>query len=199
MAKQDADEDAIPYYLPKPYLIVTMNVNTTGDKKTKETSKTNEDEKTVEKTTETMTEKVTEASETVTVASPQYAYQIVYLPDLRYKYGLRFSRGSGTYEASFKLEDGWRFTGLTSKGDAKTAESIQAVASLVKELGAAGATLMANRFSLPSPRTDANHPAAIWVYEIDDTMNLRLVGGWHPTCEKGLRPSAFPETKSELP
>lgn len=176
-ALEEGNRDAIPYYLPKPYLLVTKNVNAIGDKKMKETSKVTEREKTTETTKE--------SSEPVSVSGSIYSYQIVYLPDLRYKYGLKFSKGSGTYESSFKLEDGWRFTGLTSKGDAKIPETILATGNLVKELTAAGAALVKAVWTPPvPPPADKEQPATIWVYEIRDDMTLNLLKVWDPDCKE---------------
>ena len=64
-----------------------------------------------------------------------FAWQIIYLPDLNQKYGLRFKRGTGTQENSFTLVDGWKLSGVNTKSDAKTAETIAAVGTTVKDIG----------------------------------------------------------------
>jgi hypothetical protein len=40
-----------------------------------------------------------------------YTYQIVYLPDLTHRYGLRVKGGSGEMRATLNLTNGWMFTG----------------------------------------------------------------------------------------
>lgn len=61
--------------------------------------------------------------------------KIIYLPDMQEKYSISVIGGtSGSFDGSFKLEDGWRLTQVDQKFDAKIAETITAVSSLVKEL-----------------------------------------------------------------
>ena len=160
-AAADETRGAIPYYLPKPYLVVARNVRATGGKEAPGTA--------------------------APVASDgaAYTYQIVYLPDLRLKYGVQFTRGSGTYDANFALEDGWRFTGLTAKADAKTPETIAAVGGLIKELTAAGLSL-ATAKGLPAAALAAaeEQPASLWIYEIADDMTLKLVKVWSPASKE---------------
>jgi len=128
-------KEAMPYYLPRPHLLVTRNFNAV--KVTKTTVK--------ETTGGTTKETTTETSEPTKVAAsnstPVYAYQIVYLPDRSEKHGLSIKRGIGTLDSKITLTDGWRFTGTEVKTDSKTPETIQAVANLIKESAGAAAAL----------------------------------------------------------
>lgn len=178
-ALKDSNKNAaaIPYYLPKPYLMVARNVNATGTKTT------------VTVKTDNAKETRTTVSEPVEIKGATYSYQIVYLPDLRHKYGLKFHQGTGSYETSFRLENGWMFTGLSAKGDAKTPETIEAVGALTKDLAAvAGAALVRAMAQDPAQVTSAtgNEPK-IWIYEVvlktvdgKEVMAFNQVGAWDP-------------------
>lgn len=169
--------EAIPYYLPKPYLIVTRNVNATGAKTTTTVK------------TDTNKETKTTVSEPVEIKGATYSYQIVYLPDLRYKYGLKYHQGSGSYETSFRLENGWMFTGLNAKGDAKTPETIAAVGKLAESLAlAAGSTVRSPAGPDAAQVTGGTgSDPKIWVYEVvlktvdgKDVMVFKPAGEWDP-------------------
>jgi hypothetical protein len=82
--------------------------------------------------------------------SPQtfYTYQIVFVPDLTQKYGLRIRGGVGEIRAAMNLVNGWQFTGLGPyyMKDSSTAQNILAsgiaanltgrgVADVVKSIG----------------------------------------------------------------
>lgn len=171
--------DAIPYYLPKPYLVITRNVNATGSKKTV-TVKTDSTKDTETKTTVT---------EPVEIKGAAYSYEIIYLPDLRYKYGLKLHRGSGSYETSFTLENGWMFTGLKAQGDAKTPETIEAMGTLATKLAsAAGTALVRGLEQDPAQVAEtAGSVPKIWIYEVvvktvggKDVMAFEKVGEWTP-------------------
>ena len=106
-------QEGMPYYLPKPYLLVSKNFRpfqTAGKAAT--TSKPDAD-KTL------------------------YGYEIIYLPDRCNQYGLKVSRGIGTLETRIELEDGWKFTGTSLKTDSKTPETIGAIAEPIAEIGMA--------------------------------------------------------------
>ena len=110
---QSDEQEGMPYYLPRPYLIVSKNFNP------------------VQTTGKATTASKPDAGEAV------HAYQIVYLPDRCNQYGLTVSRGIGTLESRIELEDGWKFTGLTLETDSKTPETIAAIGEPIAEIGKA--------------------------------------------------------------
>ncbi len=124
---------SIPYYLPKPYLLIAKNFAGTKITKTKE-KETKQDAVTEKETT------TTEPSGGVT-----YSYNIIYLPDLNQKYGLKFTRGTGSFNTKITIEDGWKFVGINLDSDSKTAETISATGSAIKDIGTTLGSLMTAR------------------------------------------------------
>jgi len=110
---QSDDQEGMPYYLPRPYLLVSKNfsaIEATGKKTT-----LGKDD----------------------AGATHYAYQIVYLPDRCNQYGLKVTPGIGTLETRIQLEEGWKFTGTTLDLDSKTPETIAAVGEPIAALGKA--------------------------------------------------------------
>jgi len=68
-----------------------------------------------------------------------YALRIVYLPDLHNQYGLKVTLGTGSFEGSFTLKDGWMLTDLNGKSDNQLDEAILATAELAKSVGSIAA------------------------------------------------------------
>lgn len=134
--KKLGDKDTgIPYYLPKPYLLITRGLSATVYKpKITETETENRDGT---KTTTIVTE---QAPVTSNVDKVECSMQIVYLPDLRVKYGITINPGSGKSETKITLENGWKFTSLDAITDTKVAETITATAGLVSAIGLVAAT-----------------------------------------------------------
>jgi len=154
-AKSENNNEGIPYYLPKPYLLITKNMHgaktsTTKKKETKkdgsatETTTTasepkppkyTETEKTETKKdgTKTVTKlKQTEGANIVQLKQDTYSYQIIYLPDLEYKYGVVIDRGKGgEFKNSISIVDGWKLTGINIEANTKTSENIGAVGELL--------------------------------------------------------------------
>jgi len=61
--------------------------------------------------------------------------KIIYLPNFDEKYSITVLGGTGgTFNGVLKLEDGWKLTQVDQEYDTKTADMINAVASLGKEL-----------------------------------------------------------------
>ena len=107
-------QEGMPYYLPKPYLLVSKNfhpiqIDRKGD----------------------------HGQQARRRQRPGYAYEIVYLPDRCNQYGLKVSRGIGTLETRIELEDGWKFTGTSLETDSKTPETIGAIGEPIAEIGKA--------------------------------------------------------------
>ena len=60
--------------------------------------------------------------------------KIIYLPDLRDKYGITINPGIGKSETKLTLENGWKLTSLAETTDTKVAETITATAALASAL-----------------------------------------------------------------
>jgi hypothetical protein len=131
--KKLGDKDTgIPYYLPRPYLLITSGVSAAEyqDKVTETTTAKPDGTK--------ITEKVTDRVPiTPSINKDGYSVKIIYLPDLRTKYGITIKPGSGTADTKITLADGWQFTSLASTSDTKIAETIKATAELVTAVGVA--------------------------------------------------------------
>ena len=132
---QSDDQEAMPYYLPKPYLLVTKNFNVVQT--TKKTTTTTRPDGTRIETVEEETHGPSADAKQLAAGKTVYAYQIVYLPDQCNQYGLKISRGIGTLDSKIKLEDGWKFTGTELKTDSKTPETIEAIGKPISEIGKA--------------------------------------------------------------
>jgi len=124
-------EKGIPYYLPKPYLMITRNLGSIKPVTTKTVEEKIDGAKKTTKT-ETKTEYKRVAGD-----GDNVFFQIIYLPDLAEKYGIRMKSGSGTLETDISLEDGWNLTGINMKADTKTAETLQGIGSIVEGVGGA--------------------------------------------------------------
>lgn len=129
------EQEAMPYYLPKPYLLVTKNFNLVQT--TKKTTTTTRLDGTKIQVVEEATGGSSAASGKLDSEKTVYAHQIVYLPDRCNQYGLRISRGIGTLNSTIELEDGWKFTGADLKTDSKTPETIEAIGRPIAEIGKA--------------------------------------------------------------
>jgi hypothetical protein len=68
-----------------------------------------------------------------------YTYQIVFIPDLTQKYGLKIKGGAGEIRAAMNLVNGWQFTGLGPyyMKDSSTAQNILA-SGITANLAASG-------------------------------------------------------------
>jgi len=129
------DQEAMPYYLPKPYLLVTKNFNVVET--TKKTTTTTRPDGTKIEVVEEETHGPSTDSKKLALGKTVYAYQIVYLPDQCNQYGLTISRGIGTLDGRIELEDGWKFTGTDLRTDSKTPETIEAIGKPISEIGKA--------------------------------------------------------------
>lgn len=117
-AKEGNIDVGIPYYLPKPYLLITRNVisdNTPSTQNTIIGYGTNNQSNSLQ-------------------ARDMFLCRIIYLPDTSEKYGIKISGGIGTFESNITIEDGWKFVGINVKTDSKTAETLKATAEGFKEV-----------------------------------------------------------------
>lgn len=130
--KKLGDNDTgIPYYLPKPYLLITSGFSATGYKPMVTETETKKPDGT--KTSKKVTEQVPMTSD---INKDGYSVKIVYLPDLRAKYGITIKPGNGTSDTKITLANGWQLTSLDIITDTKVAETIEATAGFVSAVGA---------------------------------------------------------------
>lgn len=144
-AKDKNIDVGIPYYLPKPYLLITRNVigdnipstqNTTGGYSTSNGSNS-------------------------LPARDMISCRVIYLPDTSEKYGIQISDGIGTFESNITIEDGWKFTGINVKTDSKTAETLKAVAEGFKVVVPAVPIRERNNQKGPRDKKDDNEDKEI--------------------------------------
>lgn len=129
------DQEAMPYYLPRPYLLVTKNFNLVET--TTRTTTTTKPDGTKIQVVEEASQSPSAGGKALASGKTVYAYQIVYLPDQCNLYGLKISRGIGTLDSEIDFEDGWKFTGTRLRTDSKTPETIEAIGKPISELGQA--------------------------------------------------------------
>lgn len=144
------------YWSPEPYLLVTNAA--TAAAPPKDCSKEPADKK---KDCED------EAAQAAAKPAPlQVNVQLIYLPGQEYAVTTE-GGGIGTFKGGIQLTNGWMLTGVNEESDAKVAETISAVANLVKA-GAAFAPSISGAPSGASPK------AILYLFWID-TKNKRLV------------------------
>jgi len=92
-----------------------------------------------------------------------YTYQIVYIPDLTQKYGLRIKGGSGEFRATENFVNGWMHTGPGPfyMRDSFTAQSVQAVGQAVSDIGGTLGQVALSAMGVPSfPKASGGTNAA---------------------------------------
>lgn len=187
-AKAQSPGKGIPYYLPHPYLVVTKNLTgiTAGKSGSTESQGSAQ-------TAQTTNVNVNKSSDKPKVASnddsgktdtasnkDNYAMQVIYLPDPDQKYALYFDKGTGNYDATITLVDGWKLAGLNMKGDAKTAETIQAIGSAIKDTASAAATTFGPFKAVQkAAKVGPGVPeVGIWVYDLMGGVPFPCVFTW---------------------
>lgn len=162
-AKVESPGRGIPYYLPHPYLVVTKNLTCA----------------TAEKSGSAVTVKNDTA-----LNKDNYAMQVIYLPDPDQKYALYFDKGTGSYDSTITLVDGWKLAGLNMKGDAKTAETIQAIGSAIKDTASAAATTFGpfKTAQQQTAKVSSEVPeVGIWIYDLMGGVPFPCVFTWSST------------------
>ena len=199
-ACKDAAAHTIPYYLPRPYLLVTRNFAIQQSVNITKTSKQTELAKTTENQSETSTSSIAPPASNADVI----AWQIIYLPDLDQKYGLRFKRGWGQYESTITLVDGWKLAGINITAEAQAADTISAIGSAVKEIVSSvvpgipmDLEAMSTVKSTDEPRTPSTRQeqqTEFWLFDFGDLKNPRLVFHWSIGTPNAGKPSlsSFP-------
>jgi hypothetical protein len=81
-----------------------------------------------------------------------YTYQIVFLPDLTQKYGLRIKGGAGEFRATENLVNGWMHTGPGPiyMRDSFTAQSVTASGEAVANVGGTLGQVALSAFGIPT-------------------------------------------------
>ena len=172
-AVEESKESGIPYYLPRPYLLITKNFN--GTKQT--TTKTKEEKKKGDETS-TATTEATSSEPILKNESDNYSVQVIYLPDLKRRYGLKIDKGTGTFDSTITLVDGWKLTGINVKSDSKTAEIISAVGGAAKDIGTL-VKKIAPEVTESLVAEIAKQPnAQLWLYELADDLRWKPVVQW---------------------
>jgi hypothetical protein len=96
--------------------------------------------------------------------------KIIYLPNFEEEYSITVLGGTaGTFNGTLKLEDGWKLTQVDQQYDTKTAETINAAASLMKELGQ-----LKNVPKVQASQAPEISPPPFELYEID-LRNRKLI------------------------
>jgi hypothetical protein len=147
-------EEGLRYYLPKPYLMVmtipaaSKAANNQGTAAVRDrTGKIITPAKpgaAAKDTTTTPQPSSAAAAPTAgntsfQVANDQYVAKLIYLPDYKHPMAVSENGWIGTASMNASLTDGWQLTSLQGSSDAKVAETITAIASLVSAAsGAAG-------------------------------------------------------------
>jgi len=196
-AKRETPGKGIPYYLPHPYLVITKNLTfvTSAEKAaSSSTSATTEKQSgsqvfnvkcsnNKEDTDKTKSDQNNCSSvNNAASAKDTYAMQVIYLPDRSQKYALYCHRGTGTYDASVTLVDGWKLSGLNTKSDAKTAEIIQAIGSAAKDVASVAGEILKGGIEeavKPAAKEEkTTEVVGIWIYDLMGDKPFSPVFKW---------------------
>ncbi len=165
-------ETGIPYYLPKPYLLITKNLIPLTEKVTeKKDDKGN---------TIAIERNVVPVSINNNTQGDSYCSQVIYLPDLTQKYFLEILSRSGEVKTNITLIDSWKFVGLNLDANAKTSDIIKAFGEVIPKLPpfTKGTAV---------PEEQEGKKAGLWLYEIkveNGQLKYELVIQWPPQTEK---------------
>ena len=130
-AKDRNINTGIPYYLPKPYLLITQNFDYIHYNQ--DTIEKNTDSESNTPTTTTIAEQIQTPLENT------FSCRIIYLPDTSEKYGIKISRGTGNFEGDLNIVDGWKFVGFDNlKTDSQTDEILSSLSALLEKLAPTG-------------------------------------------------------------
>lgn len=168
-SQNEETTSGIPYYLPQPYLLMTKNLALM--EQVVETSETAGDEEGKKDRKRTSKTEIVAADKT---EEDVYRFKILYLPDKSEKYGLKIKARTGTIKTNMTLVDGWQLTGVNLDADAKTKETIEAVAtglqnilSGIKDVGILSKTGLSAGMGEKLAATQKDVEAGLWLYRID--------------------------------
>ena len=90
-----------------------------------------------------------------------YTYQIVFVPDMTQKYGLKVEGGAGELRAAMDLVNGWQFTGLGPfyMKDSSTSQNVLS-AGIAANLAARGVGDVIKDIAITPPRWCQHHDHA---------------------------------------
>lgn len=190
-AKEVSAESGVPYYLPMPCMLITKNISVTRtiiQQSSDNSANQNTDEK---KAQASGTKQKNANLQVLTVKSPiadankdHYEFQIIYLPDIDKQYGIRITKGTGTFNGNIKLEDGWKLTELNAVSDAQTKDIITAAGSAVPNIISAFKSLQ--RFSPfeEKPKEKIAPSQELWIYRIEAGGSLKPIFYWNSNDRK---------------
>lgn len=176
-AKVESPGKGIPYYLPHPYLVVTKNLTCVTAVKSESAASQSTDQAAAKKVSDGSKGA---AQNDAASNKDNYAMQVIYLPDPDQKYALYFDKGTGSYDSAITLVDGWKLAGLNMKGDAKTAETIQAIGSAIKDTASAAATTFGPFKAVQqAAKVSPGVPeVGIWIYDLMGGVPFPCVFTW---------------------
>ncbi len=176
IAKKESTENAVPYYLPMPCILVTKNMSITSSVITAPISgeKLGQNDSTKVKGTKTAVIK----NNNQVGGSPSkdhYEFQLIYLPDLTRQYGIKMTGGIGTLDGSINLEDGWKLTGLNVKSDSQTKDIISAAGTAITSITTGFKALKsANINNQPEVESE------IWILRMNSDNSTSVIFHWPP-------------------
>lgn len=203
-AGQPWQETGIPYYLPKPYLLITKNFTPVLPAAV---TSSNTPASTPSPKKETSTNDMTEST-TGTNVLDKFSYQLIYLPDTNQMYSVKITRGLGSSSNSINLLNGWTLTSINMQNDSKTAELVQGVSGSFKDLvtaatSAGGAIAKFDKLPeilKPILRDVVVLDAGVWLYDINGGTLHRI---WPdkpkntiPSLESDQKPTSESDQKS---
>lgn len=132
---KSANDEGLLYYPPKPYLLITKNVNVAApsppaaEKKAEEKSSKNEDKSAAlvdvaEREDELVLDKLNLSA---LIRTPTYGVQVLFLPDLAKPQRVKMSAGIGTVDTTFGFVNGWQLNALNIKLNSQVPETIDAI------------------------------------------------------------------------
>lgn len=164
---KESGNDGLPYYLPKPYLLIMKNLTPLAEKIT-ETKDGGGKTTAIEREVKPVSLNKTEGD--------SFSFQIIYLPDLNEKKCLKILSRTGEVKTNITLIDGWKFVGLNLEADAKTSEIIKAISEIIPKIPFEEAKRKKADEDLPKEQK-----AELWLYEIkvhNGTLRYEEVLHW---------------------
>ncbi len=185
-AKKLSTENAVPYYLPMPCLLVTKNMScnmqkpsSPSDSTTGKNASTSKSGKIATRSAGTNIPARLPAAQTDT-GKDQYEFQIVYLPDTDKLYGIKFTHGTGSFQHGITLQDGWKLTTLNAQGDNKASDTISALSGAIPAITRALADTSTRSDGSKSSQKKESVPE-LWIYRLHMQNNqLELIFHWKP-------------------
>lgn len=218
-AKKEMNKiEGIPYYIPRPYLLITRNIEISSElvNQIQTDSKTGvySEKPDEESPPVSSVEKTAQKDQGGYHMKPVYHFKIIYLPDLTRQYalkqkGIAFSKSSLKYE----LENGWMFKGTEITSESQVPQIIDSVANGVSSVFGSSIEQLISSFSkqptsistagasgVTSYSNDLPLSPKIWIFEISEASGILKINTEKPFFEwpkenKSLRPAVEAVTK----